>query len=127
MWPQDYGMLGILVHSHSKDFVTLLNDYSLFFKRIRVLIVIVATYNDVILIIRDTYAEKKDLNSFLHSEFKIKNLRSPHFLVMDVLKDDHSLIISQRKYTSTFLLEFDISHLPHESSPIARNIKFVVA
>lgn len=96
---------------------------SIFFKKSGSAITIVAIYVDDIYVTGDAYTEIENLKIFLHSEFKIKDLGSLHyFLGMKILWKDQGIIISQRKYTSDLLLEFNVSHLP----PMSTIIKFVV-
>ncbi|XP_019237902.1 PREDICTED: uncharacterized protein LOC109221216 [Nicotiana attenuata] len=102
-----------------KGFSSSLNDYSLFFKHTGDLISIVAVYMDDILITSNNYAELSDLKGFLHSEFKMKDLGPLHyFLGMEILREHDGIIITQRKFTTDLLAEFDCTTLPLVSSPI---------
>lgn len=74
---------------------------------------------DDILITGNAADEIQSLKSFLHKEFKIKDLGHLHyFLGMEVLREEQGMIISQRKYTLELLDEFDVSHISSVSSPM---------
>jgi len=102
-----------------KGFVSSLNDYSLFVKKDGQFISIVAVYVDDIILTGNNQTELEQLKAFLNEEFKIKDLGSLHyFLGLEILREDHGLIITQQKYTMDLLSEYDCSHLPVASSPL---------
>ncbi|KAF3629661.1 hypothetical protein FXO37_28837 [Capsicum annuum] len=72
----------------------------------------------------DAQGEIANLKKFLHSEFHIKNLGTlHHFLGMEILREAQGIIVSQKKYTSDLLEEFDVSQLPSVSSPLDPTVK----
>lgn len=76
------------------------------------------------MIIGDAHEEIEKVKKFLHSEFHIKNLGLLHyFLGMEVLREPQGIIVSQKKYTSDLLQEFEVSHLPSVSSPLDPTVK----
>lgn len=111
-----------------KGYTASLNDYSLFFKRTGTLVSIIAVYVDNILIIGNDPTESTVMKVFLNKEFRIKDLGKLHyFLGMEVLREKHGCIISQRKFALELLQEFDYSHLPMVSSPLDPSFKLTVS
>ncbi|XP_047259806.1 uncharacterized mitochondrial protein AtMg00810-like, partial [Capsicum annuum] len=87
-------------------------------------ILIVAGYIDEIVLTGNDNAELHALKLFLHEKFRIKDLRDLHFfLSMEVLKEPHGIIFSQRKFTVDILKEFNVTHMSHISSPLDPTVK----
>jgi len=59
------------------------------------------------------------LKSFLHDQFKIKDLSKLHyFLGLKILYRDDDVLLSQRKFTTVFLKEFDVKNYKVATSPV---------
>lgn len=83
------------------------SDYSLFYKRKKGSLVFVVVYvNDVILTGTDL-EEITYLKTFLHDQFKIKDLGKQHyFLGLKILYRQDDILISQRKFTPNLLKDY---------------------
>uniref|UniRef100_A0A3Q7HNF0 Reverse transcriptase Ty1/copia-type domain-containing protein n=1 Tax=Solanum lycopersicum TaxID=4081 RepID=A0A3Q7HNF0_SOLLC len=68
---------------------------------------------------RTDLAEITSLKSFLHDQFKIKNLGKLHyFLGLEILYKQDGVLITQRKCTTDLIKEFDCHHYSPTSSPL---------
>ncbi|WMV21337.1 hypothetical protein MTR67_014722 [Solanum verrucosum] len=102
-----------------KGYTLSLNDYSLFYKKTDSSVSIVTIFVDDILMTGNDMNELNNLKAFLHNEFRIKDLDSLHYFIgMEVLRESHGLILSQRKFTLDLLEKFHSSHLTPVSSPL---------
>ena len=82
------------------------NDYPLFCKKEKDLVVFLAVYVDDILLTCNNEAEVSSLKSFLDSTFKIKDLGQAYFFLgIEILHTDLGLLFTQRKFTHKLLQE----------------------
>lgn len=107
-----------------EGFSSSLNDYSLFFKQSGDSISIVTVYVDDILFTGNNPTKLSQLKQFLNDEFHIKDLGDLHyFLGLEVLRESHGLIVSQRKFTLDLISDYNCGHLPSVSSSLDPSCK----
>ena len=100
-------------YSHSDS------DYSLFYRKAGVSLVFVVVYVDDIILTGTDVNEISSLRNFLHDQFKIKDLGKLHyFLGLEILYRHDGVIVSQRKFTSDLLKDFDMLSCKTTSSPL---------
>lgn len=81
--------------------------------------VFVAIYMDDIIMTGNNVDEINSLKCFLHDQFKIKDLGKLHyFLGLEILYRHDGVIVSQRKFTSDLLKDFDMLSCKTTSSPL---------
>lgn len=86
--------------------------------------VFVRVYVDDVLFTGNDLTEIQMLKTFLHEQFKIKDLgRLHYFLGLEVLYRDGRILISQRKFVLDLLKEYDCLHSTSLSSPLDPTIK----
>ncbi|KAL9995344.1 putative RNA-directed DNA polymerase [Helianthus debilis subsp. tardiflorus] len=111
---QWYGKLSAALKS--KGYVRSPNDHSLFSKIMGTSIVHLAIYVDDILITGNNDDEISALKSFLHTTFQIKDLGlANYFLGIEVLHEPTGIILTQRKFASDLLKEFNA----YDQTPVA--------
>lgn len=107
-----------------KGYTTLLNDYSLFFKKDKHIISIIAVYVDAILINGDNLPEITAIKTFLHTKFEVKSLGNLYyFLGMEIIREKQGIIVCQRKFSMDLLCEFDVSDFSIVASPLEHSTK----
>uniref|UniRef100_A0A3Q7FJI4 Reverse transcriptase Ty1/copia-type domain-containing protein n=1 Tax=Solanum lycopersicum TaxID=4081 RepID=A0A3Q7FJI4_SOLLC len=88
-------------------------------------LVFVVVYVDDIILTGTDVNEIRSLKSFLHDQFKIKDLGKLHyFLGLEILYKDTGVLISQRKFTTDLLKEFDCTSCKPSMSPLEPTVKF---
>ncbi|KAK9055837.1 hypothetical protein SSX86_026922 [Deinandra increscens subsp. villosa] len=103
----------------SKGYVRSNNDYSLFTKTMGTSIVHLAIYVDDILLTGNDPTEMTAIKQFLDDMFKIKDLGFlNYFLGIEVLSVPTGLLLTQKKFASDLLHEFDIQNLSPTSCPL---------
>lgn len=105
-------------YSHS------LNDYSLFFKKKGSSVVFLGVYVDDIIVTGNDLVAIASLKSFLHRQFKIKDLGTlNYFLGIEFLPTQSGLVMSQRKFASDLLQEYDLESALTVASPLDPSVK----
>nr|XP_018633526.1 uncharacterized mitochondrial protein AtMg00810-like [Nicotiana tomentosiformis] len=100
------------------------NDYSLFTKSSSSSITVIAVYVDDILLAGDDVTELDSLKSFLDFQFKIKDLGYVHnILGLEVLKTHQGHLVSQHKFASDLLNEFNCYHFTLVVTPLESSVK----
>lgn len=101
-----------------------MNDYSLFHRKSVISTIFIDVYVDDVIIIGTNVSEIEDLKTFLHDQFKIKDLGKLHYFVrMEVLYKKDGLIISQRKFVLDMLKTYNISNMSSCTSPLDPIVK----
>ncbi|XP_070049858.1 uncharacterized mitochondrial protein AtMg00810-like [Nicotiana tomentosiformis] len=86
--------------------------------------VFVAVYVDDVILTGTNLEEIKALKTYLHNQFKIKDLGKLHyFLGLEMLYKDDGVLISQRKFTTDLLKEYDCLGYSAVSSPLYSSTK----
>ena len=107
-----------------KGFTHSENDYSLFCRKEGNSVVFLAVYVDDILLTGNDEAKISSLKGFLDNTFKIKDLGQVHlFLGIEILHTDHGLLLTQRKFATELLQEFDCSSLNTVVCPLDYTVK----
>lgn len=96
-----------------------LNDYSLFYKKNGSSVVFIAVYVDNIILIGTNLEEINHLKSFLHNQFKIKDLgRLYYFEGLKILYNEAGVLISQRKFVLDLLKRVQLFSVLNVTSPL---------
>jgi len=104
---------------HSEGYKHSDSDYSLFYRKKGSSLVFVAIYVDDIILTGTDVSEINSLKAFLHDQFKIKDLGKLHyFLGLEILYRHDGALISQTKFTSDLLKEFDVLNCKVTTSPL---------
>nr|XP_016500883.1 PREDICTED: uncharacterized protein LOC107819297 [Nicotiana tabacum] len=108
----------------SRGYISSKNDYSLFTKSSNSSLTVLVVYVNDILLAGDDVAELDNLQYFLDSQFKIKYLGSVHyFLGLEVTKNSQGYLVSQQKFASDLLDEFNCMHFTPVVTPLESSIK----
>ncbi|XP_019258057.1 PREDICTED: uncharacterized protein LOC109236340 [Nicotiana attenuata] len=110
-----YGLRGYM---HS------LNDYSVFTKGFGASLVILVVYVDKIILTGTDFTKIFALKSFLHDQFKIKDLGLVnYFLSIEVLYTSSGVLLHQRKFIHDLLDEFHSLECTPVTCPLELNVK----
>ncbi|XP_019238389.1 PREDICTED: uncharacterized protein LOC109218475 [Nicotiana attenuata] len=108
----------------SRGYQHSLNDYSLFTKVSGDSIVVLAVYVDDIILTGTDSAEILALKSFLHQQFRIKDLGSLHyFLGLEVFYSASGVVLHQKKFLHDLLIEFHCSDATPVVCPLPQSLK----
>lgn len=122
-WQWNYKLASSLC---SKGYTHSDSDYSLFHRQKGDSLVFVAIYVDDIILTGTDLDEITSLKTFLHDQFKIKDLGKLHyFLGLEILYRHDGALISQRKFTIDLLKEFDLMDYKVTTFPLdsIKNLK----
>nr|XP_016460866.1 PREDICTED: uncharacterized mitochondrial protein AtMg00810-like [Nicotiana tabacum] len=109
---------------HSRGYISSLNDYSLFTKSSSGSLVVMAVYIDDILLAGDDVTELDSLKLFLDNQFKINDLGTFHyFLGLEISSHPQGYLMTQSKYTTDLLAEFNCHHFSPVFTPLDPSIK----
>ncbi|XP_019226138.1 PREDICTED: uncharacterized protein LOC109207644 [Nicotiana attenuata] len=110
----------------SRGYISSMNDYSLFTKVSSDCLVVLAVYVDDILLAGNDVIEMNSLKSFLDAQFKIKDPGSVHyFLGLEISLIPQGYVMSQHKYTSDLLSDFNCQHFSPVMTPLDPSVKLV--
>ena len=108
----------------SKGYTHSNSDYSLFYKRKGWSLVFVSIYVDDVILKSTGLEEIYSLENFLHNQFKIKDHSQLHYLRgQQILYRDDGVLLSQRKFNTDLLKEFDILNYRVATSPLDSTYK----
>ncbi|GJW24922.1 ribonuclease H-like domain-containing protein [Tanacetum coccineum] len=97
-------------------------DYSLYVKQKGDVFVALLVYVDDIVITGNDETEIRDFLQFLSTKFLIKDLGVlKYFLRIEILKNDHGLCMSQRKYCLELLHEYGLLDARRVDIPLPKN------
>nr|KAJ0195950.1 hypothetical protein LSAT_V11C700347840 [Lactuca sativa] len=100
-----------------------INDYSLFVKKVKHVIVILLVYVDDIIITGNCRDELENVKKKLKSQFLIKDLGElKYFLGIEVIKTGQGICLNQRKYCLELLQEFGMLACKPVKTPLEPNL-----
>lgn len=103
------------------------SDHTLFLKREHGKITALIVYVDDIVVTGNDPDEMKALQSYLSSEFEMKDLGDlKYFLGIEVSRSDKGIFLSQRKYTLDLLEETGMSACQPADTPVEEGLKLSV-
>ncbi|GJT89630.1 ribonuclease H-like domain-containing protein [Tanacetum coccineum] len=108
---------------NENGFVQSTNDYSLFVKHDKVVILALLVYVDDIVVTGNNLEEIVKFKEFLASKFQIKDLGSlKYFLGIEVLENKHGMCLSHRKYCLELLSEYGLLACKPTATPMQHNV-----
>nr|XP_043639314.1 uncharacterized mitochondrial protein AtMg00810-like [Erigeron canadensis] len=105
------------------NFVQSRSDYSLFTKSEGNVFIALLVYVDDIIVTGNNIDVINEFKMFLNSKFMIKDLGLlKYFLVIEVIKTEYGLCLSQRKYCMDLLNEFGLLACKPFATPLEQNL-----
>ena len=103
------------------------SDHTLFLKKQHGKIIALIVYVDDMVVTRNDPDERKALQSYLSSEFEMKDLgHLKYFLGIEVSRFDKGIFLSQRKYALDLLQETGMSACQPADPPVEERLKLYV-
>ena len=103
------------------------SDHTLFLKKQHGKITALIVYVDDMVVTRNDPDERKALQSYLSSEFEMKDLSHlKYFLGIEVSRSDKGIFLSQRKYALDLLQETAMSACQPADTPVEKGLKLCV-
>ena len=103
------------------------SDHTLFLKKQHGKITALIMYVDDMVVTGNDPDERKALQSYLSSEFEMKDLgHLKYFLGIEVSQSDKGIFLSQRKYALDLLQEISMSACQPADTPVEEGLKLCV-
>ena len=103
------------------------SDYTLFLKKQHGKITALIVYVDDMVVTGNDPDERKALQSYLSSEFEMKDLgHLKYFLGIEVYRSDKGIFLSQRKYALDLLQETSMLACQLADTPVEEGLKLCV-
>ena len=103
------------------------SDHTLFLKNQHDKITALIMYVDDMVVTGNDLDERKALQSYLSSEFKMNGLgHLKYFLEIEVSRSDKGIFLSQRKYALHLLQETGMSACQPSDTPVEKGLKLCV-
>lgn len=108
------------------DFVQSKADSSLFTKQVDGTIVVILAYVDDLIVTGNDLQAMEKAKEFLKSQFNMKDLGDlRYFLGIEVDRTEHGIFLSQRKYVTDLLREYNLLHCRPLKLPMDTHLKLL--